>query len=1231
MQHIDLIRRSRRQDGVLELSIFILLFFLVSLMVAALPARAQVYTGSLTGVVSDPSEAAIPGVSVSLVDTVKGFTYTSITDDFGRYVIRNLAPSTYSLKVEAKGFSTYTQTGITLTVQQNATVDVVMRLGATATEVTVAGTAPLLAAQDAVTGQEVNRTFVDNLPLIGRAAYDLTLLAPGVAPIPTVITGFLSGGGNAFYSDGMRNMQSEIIVDGVSTTSLVVGIKNQLYEPSIDDIQEFAVQSNNFGVEIGHSGSTTIVVVTKSGTNQFHGNAYNYFRNQVMDSNYWFSNASNVPLPALRYNDFGGTIGGPIQKDKTFFFVDYEGSRLRTFQSFQAGLPSVAERNGDFSEICGYAGGTFGSNGQCSAASGQLWDPYSGVYDSSRGGPVRGAFIPYNNMATYTSLPTLPGNAILQGTPLQRPTGPGNLIDPVASKMMQYFPLPNANVGTASYNPYTNWYGSGVNVTDTNQLDVRIDHRLGDRMQVNGKYGTNWSPQELAKAWNNVLQPTDLGPSKVFGTTGAFNITRNVGSNTVLTGTYGFTRGGWWVGELAKEYPGYSPVTTLGLPSYIETAGVVASPYINIGDYTMANPGLGSLGNEPWSIGYIARQVHDAIASVDQVRGHHELKAGFEFKAHQENYSLPGADAGGFFGFNRFGMSEYPSSGGGDAMATFLSGVDTSGWGSYSSWYAVAQTSPMYGEYAQDKWHVTDKLTVNLGFRYDLDLATNERHNHMENFDPDLPSPLQVPGMPKLMGGDVFLTPQHRRWAPAYKKEFQPRIGLAYRLTPNTVLRGGYGMFFNVPMYGPGSITMGMDGYTIAETWASSYNYNLATPGPPLSNPWPSGIAPGPGSSEGALTYLGLYPSGFLPSWNKVGNLQAWNLGVQRQLPGGLLIEGNYVANKGTNLPLGGLAENGYWPHLFGPWIEKASSAQITALETPVANPFYGIITDPTSSLSGPTVPQYWLDWPSPQFSNIYMVPPPWAGSNYQALQLRVEKRLSKGLQFLASYTNSKSLDQGSTGNGNSVHYGGGTHLQDPNNLKLERALSAFDLPQTLKLTYVYELPFGRGKQWGTTWSPLLNGILGGWQTNGNWTFNDGFPIPLTQSGGTPLPSYPYQQPNLLSPLHKNSGSNWMQQYFSNPQVVTTSAPFTIGTAPPMIPNVRAPGANNANLSVFKEFSLSSLREGAHLQFRIESFNAFNHPQFSAPNAALNSGSFGIVSSQFNTPREVQLALKLYW
>jgi hypothetical protein len=293
-----------------------------------------------------------------------------------------------------------------------------------------------------------------------------------------------------------------------------------------------------------------------------------------------------------------------------------------------------------------------------------------------------------------------------------------------------------------------------------------------------------------------------------------------------------------------------------------------------------------------------------------------------------------------------------------------------------------------------------------------------------------------------------------------------------------------------------------------------------------------------------------------------------------------------------------------------------------------VSNPFYGIITDLGSSLHNPTVRQYQLVRPFPQFTGVSGNNPPDANSIYHAFQLRVEKRFSKGLQFLVTYTFSKSIDDSST----TVSYlSSGGQLQDPNRRFLERSVSGFDTPQVFQFSYVYQLPWGRGKRWGGNWNPVLNGFLGGWQTNGIWRFDNGQPILLSLSGGQSIPTYGSQRPNLLAPLERSDAASWLTQYFANPQVAVKPAPFTLGNAPRTLPNVRIPGGNNADLSLFKEFSLGKVREGMRLEYRLEAFNALNHPVFKGPNTTVNSASFGKVTAQANSPRNVQMALKLYW
>jgi len=508
-------------------------------------ALAQLYAGSISGLVTDSSGAVIPGAHLTLTDRERGFTFAATTDTAGRYLFRDLAPSTYRLVIEAPGFASYVRDGIAVAVKQSASVDAQLVVGATKQQVEVTAGAPLLATQDAVTGQEVDRTFMNNLPLIGRSAYELAFLAPGVtqpalgtASIP-VLTPIAGSSGTNFISNGGRNITSDILLDGVTTTANDYQVKYPVYMPSIDAIQEFKVEQNNFSADIGYSGSTVVNVILRSGTNSFHGTLYEFLRNSALDSNNWFNNRNNIGIPPLRYNDFGGAIGGPIRKDKSFFFFDFEGSRKRTLTTYAAGVPSAGERTGDFGELCAYNGGTFNAQGICSNPQGQVWDPYSGVYTPSLGGPVRQTFIPFNNMLTFQSA----GSPLLNGTPLQLPATPGNLINPVAKAMMSYFPLPNVAVGTAAYNPYANWAGSGTGMFNDNRFDVRIDHRISERTQVNGRYSYDWGFEQTPLCWNNPLDPCSTGPVHPGATSISLNATHNLCPNTLLNVSYGFTRG----------------------------------------------------------------------------------------------------------------------------------------------------------------------------------------------------------------------------------------------------------------------------------------------------------------------------------------------------------------------------------------------------------------------------------------------------------------------------------------------------------------------------------------------------------------------------------------------------------------------------------------------------------------------------------------------------------------
>src|SRR6266404_1515269 len=360
---------DRKQSLARFVCILVLLFLASS-------ASAQLYTGSISGTVTDPSGAVVSGAHVNATDADKGFAFTATSDSGGRYVVRQLPPAKYTVSATASGFKTERKEGVTLDVNQNATVDFSLKVGGTSEVVDVQAGAVELQTQDAVTGQVIDRRFVNDLPLVGRSVLDLAYLTPGITEVDNDCRGCMA---NNFTSNGSRNATADILLDGVSSTNFEQnsGILAPTYTPSVDAVQEFNVQQSNFSAEYGFTGSTLINVVTRSGTNGFHGSLYEFVRNDKFDANPWFNKQSGNVRPPHRLNDFGGTIGGPVIRSKTFFFFDYEGRRERSFRQRFIGVPTLAERGGDLGELCTSLGAGFDPSGSCSDPAGQIWDPYT--------------------------------------------------------------------------------------------------------------------------------------------------------------------------------------------------------------------------------------------------------------------------------------------------------------------------------------------------------------------------------------------------------------------------------------------------------------------------------------------------------------------------------------------------------------------------------------------------------------------------------------------------------------------------------------------------------------------------------------------------------------------------------------------------------------------------------------------------------------------------------------
>ncbi len=922
--------------------------------------------------------------------------------------------------------------------------------------------------------------------------------------------------------------------------------------------------------------------------------------------------------------------------------MDWEGTREHAGSTHNAGVPSAAEKNGDFREICtnpSQGNSTFDANGICNNSDFQLWDPYSGVYNPNEGRDLT-VPIPFNNMATFQSA----GNPNLNGTPYQLAAVPGNVIDPVAMKMMQYYPAPNVNVGNSLYDPYNNWSASGINVNTNDQFDVRIDQRFNDKTAFNGRFSYAQGTYHGMNCFGTALDPCTQGPGVGGSRSIALSLNHTFSPNTLLNVSLGFTRGLSDTKGIAADFPDFNPISTLGLPSYMLSSGTIAAPVVYIyGGYAQASGE--ALGAQAWSVYKNGNQVYHLLATLTHMTGRHEIKFGGELRENQMNWYQVGVPEGTYI-YDQYSTSQYPWWGGGDAMASFLTGTGTPNtWGEYEIASHFSTQNYRWGGFIQDNWRATDKLSISAGLRYDLEIPRTERYNRGTNLDPTLSIPIQpaaidpttwpsllpMPNVTNPKGGLVFLSDKQRRIVDTHYNNFGPRLSLAYRATEKTVLRAGYGLFYAPTEFGTSGAGLGgIDGFTAVTNWNTTMNGDGVTPWGRLSDPFPGGPALPTGTSLGSLTLLGSGITDPLRYVNSPPYMQTWSAGFQRELPGNWMIDVNYIGTKGTHLYFHSAGDMNY----FGTWIEKEATddALRAALGTYVPNPYYGIITTPGSSMTGPTIQASQLLRPFPQFSGVNQFFPPWANSIYHAFQLKVEKRLSNGLELLLTYTNSKSIDDASVST-YTEWLGGFGQVRDPNNRHLERALSEWDIPQVFQVSYLYQFPFGRGKKWGAGWSPVVNGFLGGWQTNGIWRFDNGQPVHLGLNGGTSPSTYGGQLPNVNGHLKINPKSKWFTDgYFANvSDVLSVPDPWTVGNAPRMMPNVRLPGTNSAALSLFKEISLNRMREGSRLEFRAEAFNALNHPQFGNIATTFNQGGFGNVQSQVNTPREIQMALKVYF
>jgi hypothetical protein len=856
-------------------------------------------------------------------------------------------------------------------------------------------------------------------------------------------------------------------------------------------------------------------------------------------------------------NYFSNAPLGQIKRDKAFFMGSYEGLRARNFATRVTTVPTLEQRQGDFSKTFNQAGALV-----------RIFNPFS--TRASGSGFIRDQFT---------------DNKI-----------PANMLDPVALNVLKYFPLSN-QPGALGTNA-NNYAASGSAATNLDNFDGRVDYRFSERHTLFARYSHRYTEDVPLKSFPEEIT---IAEGRVIQENHARNIvadyTWTMSPTSTLTARAGFAR---TLFVFSNQGLGFKP-SSLGLPATIDSAvDRQMFPRVGVAGYV-------TLGGNDHRLN--AFMSYPLIVGYNKIHGEHNLKFGFEGRMIRVNV-WEARDAGNF-GFSA-SMTQGPnpntaSSSAGNGFASFLLGTGSSGNVLIQNWKNVASQNFYLAGYAQDDWRVNQKLTLNLGVRYDFETPRTERYNRMNYFDPTAPSPLaqQVPAFPRLTGGVVFAgVDGNSRYQ--YEKDINniaPRLGLAYQLNSKTVIRAGYGHFFGQsPQQAQG--TIGPFGFRTENPWVTSLDG--ITPFNLLRNPYPQGFRPSPGASEGLLTQVGANLQAPLRDTIVPWSMQ-WNLNIQRELPWQTTLEVAYVGARGLQLSRngeGGLSLNQLYP------IHMSLGSQLNQL---VDNPFFGIINNGTA-LAQPRISRAQLLRPYPQFTDIIPLFSSGASSNYHALQVNFSKRFSQGLQIEGNYTWAKNIEEGE-------------NHQDSYNIRNDRAIAGIDLAHRFVVGYLYELPFGKGRKFGAKVPGVVDALIGGWQINGITSFISGTPLSISANNTAGLFN-PQTRPNTNGRDPRLSGKvdQRLNKCFDT-TVYTQPAPFTFGNAGATV-NIRNDGVRNFDLSLFKQFApIERLR----VQFRVEALNAFNTPRFGSPNTGVTSSTFGQITSQGNSPRQLQFGLKLLW
>ena len=1135
-------------------------------------AFAQTGRGGLTGVVTDSSGAVIPNASVELVNVGTNTKQATFTGSSGLYSIAAVLPGTYRLAFTASGFQTVVRNEVRVEVDRVASVNAQLSPGEISQTVAVSAQAELPSVASSTVGQFINEKTLESLPTNGRNIYLTIQLSPGVIPNNGALN--QTGGNNrqgievsAFKINGQRAGTLAYYFDGSPLTVMGYGpaVTSPAFSPPMDAVQEYRLDTNNMSATYAAPGTGLISLVSKSGTDKYHGSGFFFARPNAMVANDPFLKASqsrrnipNQPPDFHRYQE-GGSFGGPILKGKLFFFGDYEQTASEALDTLTTTLASAANRTGNFSDVP------------------TIYNPFS-VNSAGQRQPF-------------------PGNAV-----------PKSMMDPVALNVQKFIPAPT-QAGTGAYHS-NNYFDATTFPYNSKKFDARLDYYKSQKHQIFGRYSYAKILYGLPDHYHNGADPL-YDDNITRGQNVLMGDTYTLSPTSVLQFRYSYTRHAELqpVPDQVKDIK----LTDLGFPASLAAQSLVhVMPTMNLN-------GLYGVGSRPGSINFVFISMnHDASVALNKVAGRHSIDVGFEYTKSFVNMGQPSAPSGQY-NFDGTATASTTFAGNGYTYASYLLGMGAATGQSrnFSLDPFIAHASAYYGTFIQDTFRITQRLTLNMGLRWEIFGGRTERYGRQEIFDPN--ATYTVSGV-QLKGGEVF---QKGGQSPIHtnRGDIGPRFGFAYRITNSSIFHAGGGIF-----YGPSTASVAIastnaDSYTSNTVWnaVSTDQFGNSVMLNPLSNPFPNGLTPTMRGSLGLSTNLG---NSLGTVWQNQPTPGAynWNVGLQQSIGRGLLLSLAYVGSRGIH-------------QISGIGLNQLSLEQIgqynSQLGTQVANPYLDVITDPTSPIyRKATIPFYQAVTYYPQYSSgspsggVGLNVAPIEDTNYHSLQVQLERRLSAHFTSLASFTYGKTL---STGNGAYSYLGQSAGHQNWRNRNLDWAVDPQDVSKWFSWALFYDLPVGRGRGLNIE-NRLLNSLAGGWTINSGLYLSSG--LPLVVSGSWPNKStYFSQRPNLTcdpsADAPRSSGRWLLPSCYAVP-----ASPYVAGTAPRTLSSVRANGVHNLDFSIFKSIKV---RDFLKVQFRAEAYNLTNSVQYAAPNMSWNpvdTSTFGVVTSAVSSPRQLQFAVR---